>query len=387
MIRIYLVLFVLLFQTGCGGGSGPESSKNIPQQSPISNQTKDSDNDGIIDTQDAFPLDARETLDTDGDGIGNNADLDDDNDGINDAQDAFPLDPSETLDSDGDNIGDNADPDDDNDGVNDEQDAFPNDARRQMFIVSGEVTGSAARLALSLGGKTLQVRDGGFSFELEKGAEFTLSVSSIAANQYCTYDAKALIADRDIADLYIDCFDGLRLSELLPTIPDSNFRACLREKTGGYVYAHQVTELSCTLLDIQSAEGLEQFRGLTILDLSHNPLTLLDLSGNTALLELDISWTPLVNMDLSYNVLLVDLSLQYNQLSDLDVSANTALKRLLLSKNKLTRVDLSSNTALKTLSLYENDLSNVDLSTNTLLETLLIYNNKLTSIDVSKTPN
>lgn len=40
----------------------------------------DSDSDGVLDIFDAFPNDATETLDTDGDGIGNNADTDDDGD-------------------------------------------------------------------------------------------------------------------------------------------------------------------------------------------------------------------------------------------------------------------------------------------------------------------
>ena len=35
----------------------------------------------LIDSLDAFPLDAAETIDTDGDGVGDNADPDDDNDG------------------------------------------------------------------------------------------------------------------------------------------------------------------------------------------------------------------------------------------------------------------------------------------------------------------
>ena len=44
----------------------------------------DMDGDGVIDSDDAFPNDASESIDTDGDGIGDNADLDDDNDGISD---------------------------------------------------------------------------------------------------------------------------------------------------------------------------------------------------------------------------------------------------------------------------------------------------------------
>jgi hypothetical protein len=88
----------------------------------------DSDGDGVNDVEDAFPYDATETLDTDSDGIGNNADTDDDGDGVADEGDVFPLDASETLDTDLDGTGNNADPDDDNDGVLDSNDAFPLDS-------------------------------------------------------------------------------------------------------------------------------------------------------------------------------------------------------------------------------------------------------------------
>jgi hypothetical protein len=127
----------------------------------------DDDNDGVVDSEDAFPLDPTESADLDGDGIGNNADddadgdgvpasedqndldasvgaatVDDmDGDGIPDAQDtdrdgdgvdndldAFPDDASETVDTDGDGTGDGADSDDDGDGVADADDAFPLDA-------------------------------------------------------------------------------------------------------------------------------------------------------------------------------------------------------------------------------------------------------------------
>ena len=78
----------------------------------------DTDEDGIIDCTDAFPLDALETIDTDLDGTGDNADIDDDDDGVLDDSDAFSLDASEQADSDGDGVGDNADafPLDANDG-------------------------------------------------------------------------------------------------------------------------------------------------------------------------------------------------------------------------------------------------------------------------------
>ena len=92
------------------------------------NADTDDDNDGVLDTEDVFPLDASESLDTDGDGIGNNADTDDDNDGVLDTEDAFPLDATESVDTDGDGIGNNADNDDDNDGIVDSDDIAPLDS-------------------------------------------------------------------------------------------------------------------------------------------------------------------------------------------------------------------------------------------------------------------
>ena len=110
----------------------------------------DSDSDGVRDRFDALPFDPTETLDSDLDGIGNNADTDDDGDGLSDlvegesglnpltpdtdgdgvidGQDAFPAEASETLDTDGDGIGNNADIDDDGDKIADAVDLDPLDA-------------------------------------------------------------------------------------------------------------------------------------------------------------------------------------------------------------------------------------------------------------------
>jgi len=59
----------------------------------------DYDNDGYNDDVDAFPLDPTEWLDTDGDGVGNNADTDDDNDSWTDADEILygtdPLNPAD----------------------------------------------------------------------------------------------------------------------------------------------------------------------------------------------------------------------------------------------------------------------------------------------------
>ncbi len=66
------------------------------------NNAADTDGDNVADSDDAFPHDASEYSDTDGDGTGNNADTDDDGDGVEDGADAFPLDAAESVDTDGD---------------------------------------------------------------------------------------------------------------------------------------------------------------------------------------------------------------------------------------------------------------------------------------------
>jgi hypothetical protein len=54
----------------------------------------DRDCDGTADTFDPFPSNPFEWMDTDSDGVGNNADTDDDGDGIFDSLDTHPLDPT-----------------------------------------------------------------------------------------------------------------------------------------------------------------------------------------------------------------------------------------------------------------------------------------------------
>ena len=108
----------------------------------------DTDGDSYNDGQDAFPLDPNEWADNDGDGIGNNADTDDDNDGQSDVDEAAcgsdPLDAgSLSADNDGDSSPDCVDPDDDNDGVADTVDNCPVDANSDQADYDADGAGDA----------------------------------------------------------------------------------------------------------------------------------------------------------------------------------------------------------------------------------------------------
>jgi gliding motility-associated-like protein len=89
----------------------------------------DADGDGILDKNDALPLNQSEWTDTDRDGTGDNADTDDDNDGILDACDVDTNGdkiPDNGTDMDADGINDGCDTDKDGDGVNNTSDNCPN---------------------------------------------------------------------------------------------------------------------------------------------------------------------------------------------------------------------------------------------------------------------
>ncbi|MEE9151111.1 MAG: thrombospondin type 3 repeat-containing protein, partial [Thermoplasmata archaeon] len=88
----------------------------------------DIDGDGVDNSEDLFPYDSTDWIDIDSDGTGDNTDDDDDGDGVPDTRDDFPLNSNEWVDTDGDGIGDNSDFDIDADGVYNINDAFPYNA-------------------------------------------------------------------------------------------------------------------------------------------------------------------------------------------------------------------------------------------------------------------
>ena len=109
---------------GDGYSDQGDQCPNLPGWSSAPYQgCPDRDSDGFADVIDLFPDDSNESIDSDGDGFGDNNDTcfsieanatvdcvnDRDNDGFNDSSDVFPDDASEWSDQDGDGYGDNSD--------------------------------------------------------------------------------------------------------------------------------------------------------------------------------------------------------------------------------------------------------------------------------------
>jgi len=84
----------------------------------------DDDNDGVVDVNDIFPLDASESKDLDMDGIGDNSDTDIDGDNVANSDDLFPYDSFAYMDTDSDGIANYYDEDDDGDSLTDETEAL-----------------------------------------------------------------------------------------------------------------------------------------------------------------------------------------------------------------------------------------------------------------------
>ncbi|MCK7598025.1 hypothetical protein M0G74_12150 [Microbulbifer sp. CAU 1566] len=152
----------------------------------------DNDNDSVINAQDAFPLDAAASVDTDGDGqpdswnddcdsacqsaSGLILDDDNDNDGVTNAQDAFPLDAAASVDADNDGLPDawldtcdsacqsasgltldTSLNDTDNDGVANNEDAYPDDPDRSVDADAPEMVKVPQAISVAATGESTLV--------------------------------------------------------------------------------------------------------------------------------------------------------------------------------------------------------------------------------------
>ena len=178
----------------------------------------------------------------------------------------------------------------------------------------------------------------------------------------------------------------------IENFPDPNFRAYVEEymgvDTGAEFTAVEAAAktnefFDCSNKKINDLSGIGYFKNLEILNCSFNPLTVLDISSNTALKQLYCLANQLTDLELSSNAALTALMCSDNSLTVLDLSFNTALTHLDCSNNKLTVFDASPNPALTHLDCRNNQLTVIDASSNAGLESLICSLNHLTALDVS----
>lgn len=225
----------------------------------------DSDGDGTPDHQDAFPNDPSESMDSDRDGIGNNADPDDDDDGRLDVDDAFPLDPLESVDSDNDGLGNTADTDDDNDGVADVNDNCPVVANPDQADADGNSLGDACEPRTALAAQLPDVDGDGTAevaviYRSRDTGEFILEVQSgRTATTIGTYyfGSDPVLALRIVGDLDAN---GAAEFAVLSELSSGRARVQLRDGDNGYLlgdltFSAGLTPVDMTVLPDTDGDG------------------------------------------------------------------------------------------------------------------------------------
>ena len=139
--------------------------------------------------------------------------------------------------------------------------------------------------------------------------------------------------------------------------PDDTFRYYVKnncdKNRDGYLSEEEikaVTKIDVPKTLTKDLTGIEYFTELKTQDCSSSYLTELDLSKNTALMDLDCSNSFLTTLDVSGCTALTDLDCSSNDLTTLDLSENKALELLWVYGNDLTTLDVSQNTVLENLS-------------------------------------
>ncbi len=180
-------------------------------------------------------------------------------------------------------------------------------------------------------------------------------------------------------------------------IPDANFEAAL-ESLGyddisgdGQVptgLIEGITTLEVNNLSITDFTGIEDFVGLTHLDVGNNNAGSIDITNLVLLEFVRLDAMSLTSIDLSKNTALVDLRCSFNSgITSIDVSNNKLLETAHIGNNSLTSINLDNNTLLYELRMSHNNLTSVDLSKNTALTELNLSNNELSYLNLKNSNN
>jgi len=147
-----------------------------------------------------------------------------------------------------------------------------------------------------------------------------------------------------------------------------------------------VLVLDLNFLNINSLIGIEDFVSLESLSCTHNQLSSLNISQNTALLTLECNFNTLTSLDASQNTNLTNLSCFGNQLSSLDLTQNTNLIQLNCNSNQLVNLR-TSNSFLTTIHCRSNNLSSLTVIQNTSLTFLDCSSNQLNCLNAKNGNN
>lgn len=144
-----------------------------------------------------------------------------------------------------------------------------------------------------------------------------------------------------------------------------------------------LSDLRLTNTELYSI-NLAKNRNLSYLNLSHNNMSAIDMSGYNG----SFGKNKLHNIDLSYNKLntvtfsdiltVHNLDVSHNQLEEMDFSNADNVLDLNLSYNKFSALSFKHSSALKSLNISNNVITELTLPDESILENLNLANNKFT---------
>jgi len=164
----------------------------------------------------------------------------------------------------------------------------------------------------------------------------TVLMDSTTSIDYFDDNIYAIIADENFNKYLVDNFDR------------DGDGAISKEE------AKRVTRIECHDSGINSLAGIEYFTELTILVVSNNNLTSLDVTSNTKLIRLYCYDNDIYSLDVSYCPELRDLSCGFNNISVLNLSKNPKLATLECSGNNLSALNVRSNGAIQSIACTNN---------------------------------
>jgi Leucine-rich repeat (LRR) protein len=200
-------------------------------------------------------------------------------------------------------------------------------------------------------------------------------------------------------------------------IPDTTFEKCLIELRcddvlDGKVIQSNVSYIKNLKLEhkrIKNITGIEAFTGLETLSLWDNDFTEINIRSLKNLKILCLSGCPLSTVDLSQNTELVEILFQNNPerandpsyafgktkgFETLDLRNNKKLQRIYLFTNRIKSLDVSMCPNLTNLWLglpgipnCGNPIEHLDLSNNPKLDVITVANCKLKSLNIKNTAN
>lgn len=147
--------------------------------------------------------------------------------------------------------------------------------------------------------------------------------------------------------------------------------------------AENITSVVCPSSGIESFDGIELLKNITVLDISGNTVNSLDLSGHTALRTLNCSGTSLETLELSGCTSLESLNISGTNMTALDLGSCKAISSFTADGCSLLCLDMSGNEAVQFVTLKNSATESILLSGCLSLQNIDCTANRLKSLDLS----